>query len=79
LPARAIENLAYSIGVNRVGIDGNDIAYNGHSAAFDFKGEKIIDLGENELISILTLSAENLETYRSKFPAWRDADSFQIL
>lgn len=79
LPARAIENLVYSIGVNRVGIDGNDIAYNGHSAAYDFKGEKILDLAETESIQILTLSAENLETYRSKFPAWRDADSFQIL
>jgi predicted amidohydrolase len=79
LPARAIENLAYSIGVNRVGVDGNGIAYNGHSAAYDFKGEKIIDLSENESIAILTLSAQNLEDYRSKFPAWRDADSFQIL
>ena len=79
LPARAIENLAYSIGVNRIGIDGNEIAYNGHSAAYDFKGEKMLDLAETDSIQILTLSAENLENYRSKFPAWRDADSFQIL
>lgn len=78
LPARAIENLAYSIGVNRIGEDGNSIPYNGHSAAFDFIGEKLLDLGETESIDIVTLSAKNLEDYRVKFPAWRDADSFEI-
>lgn len=78
LPARAIENLAFSIGVNRVGFDGNGIPYSGHSAAFDFKGEKIADLDELEGIQIVELSASVLEDYRTKFPAWRDADSFQI-
>ena len=78
LPARAIENLAYSIGVNRIGKDGNGIDYQGHSAGYDFKGEKLLDLGEKEGIQILTLSAKTLEEYRSKFPAWRDADSFTI-
>ncbi len=78
LPARAIENLAFSIGVNRVGTDGNGIPYNGHSAAYDFKGEKIADLGEGEGIQTIKLSASVLEDFRSKFPAWRDADSFQI-
>lgn len=78
LPARAIENLAFSLGVNRVGIDGNGIPYSGHSSAFDFKGEKIADLGELEGIQIVEFSASILEDYRTKFPAWRDADSFQI-
>lgn len=79
LPARAIENLSYSIGVNRVGIDGNGILYSGHSAAYDFKGEKIADLAESEEIQIISFSAANLEEYRAKFPAWRDSDSFKIL
>ncbi|MDO8965363.1 amidohydrolase [Algoriphagus sp.] len=79
LPARAIENLSFSIGVNRVGIDGKWITYNGHSAAYNFKGEKILDLAEKEEIQIVSFSANELEVYRSKFPAWRDADSFQIL
>lgn len=79
LPARAIENLSYSIGVNRIGVDGNGIAYNGHSAAFDFKGEKLLGLGEAEGVQILTLSSKSLEEYRTKFPAWRDSDSFEIL
>lgn len=78
LPARAIENLAYSIGVNRVGTDGNGIPYNGHSAAYNFKGEKIADLEESEQIAILSISSSDLEDYRVKFPAWRDSDSFQI-
>ncbi|MFN3999533.1 amidohydrolase [Algoriphagus sp.] len=79
LPARAIENLAYSIGVNRIGVDGKEIEYVGHSAAFDFKGERILDLGETEDIRIVSFSASKLDEYRTKFPAWRDSDSFQIL
>ena len=78
LPARAIENLSYSIGVNRVGTDGNGISYSGHSTAYDFKGEKVMDLGEQEAIEVVTFSAQNLEDYRTKFPAWRDADYFEI-
>lgn len=79
LPARAIENLAFSIGVNRVGTDGNGIEYVGHSAAYDYKGQAIENLGETEEIKIVSFSASDLEEYRKKFPAWRDSDSFQIL
>jgi len=79
LPARAIENLSYAIGVNRVGIDGNQIAYTGHSAAYDFKGERLVDLGEKDRIQVVTLSRSSLEEYRSKFPAWKDADNFTLL
>ena len=39
LSARAIENSAYVIGVNRIGKDGNNIQYNGSSRIFDFKGK----------------------------------------
>lgn len=42
LEARAIENLSYCLGLNRVGIDGKRIAYNGHSAAYNPKGERLI-------------------------------------
>ena len=79
LPARAIENLSYCLGVNRVGIDGNQIAYTGHSAAYDFKGERLVDLGEKDQIQVVTLSRSALEEYRSKFPAWKDADNFTLL
>ncbi len=79
LPARAIENLSYCLGVNRVGIDGNQIAYTGHSAAYDFKGERLVDLGEKDQIQVVSLSRSSLEEYRSKFPAWKDADNFTLL
>ena len=79
LPARAIENLSYCLGVNRVGIDGNQIAYTGHSAAYDFKGERLVDLGEKDQIQVVSLSRSSLEEYRSKFPAWKDADKFTLL
>ncbi len=76
LPARAIENLSYSIGVNRVGVDGNQIPYNGHSGVYNFKGEKMLDLGEQDQVQVISLDSKALEEYRSKFPAWKDADPF---
>lgn len=78
LPARAIENLAYSIGVNRVGLDGNDVPYCGHSAVFDFKGTRLMDLGEEESKGVITLDGDSLVEYRKKFPAWMDSDRFSI-
>ncbi|MCE7058110.1 amidohydrolase [Algoriphagus sp. AGSA1] len=78
LPARAIENLAYSIGVNRIGEDGNGIPYNGHSAAYDYKGTQLRFLEEREQISLVTLDSKSLESFREKFPAWMDADGFVI-
>lgn len=78
LPARAIENLAYSIGVNRVGVDGNGVAYNGHSAAYDFSGAQICAMQEYDQVQIITLDATQLRDHRAKFPAWMDADDFKI-
>lgn len=78
LPARAIENLSYSLGVNRIGKDGNGIDYIGGSAVFDFKGENLLDLENNEKIGQVTLDYEALKRYREKFPAWRDRDDFQV-
>jgi predicted amidohydrolase len=79
LPARAIENVSYSLGVNRIGVDGNGISYTGHSAVYDFKGSKIFDLAEMEIIKVVKLEADDLDTYRKKFPVWMDSDSFRIL
>lgn len=78
LKARAVENLAYAAGLNRVGEDGNDVAYNGHSAVIDFKGTAITELGEKESMVTVQLSAEELARYRKKFPAYLDADQFAI-
>ena len=78
LPARAIENLAYSIGVNRVGTDGNGINYNGHSAVYNYKGNRLLDLEEKDQIQIIQLDGKALDEFRAKFPAWKDADEFTI-
>lgn len=78
LPARAIENLSYSLGVNRVADDGNGVKYNGHSAVYDYKGNQLEFMGERETITLVRLDAGELDTFREKFPAWMDSDDFLI-
>lgn len=77
LKARAIENVSYSIGVNRVGTDGNGIEYNGHSAAYSPKGETLA-YSETEEIITLTLDRKALDEFRTKFPAHLDSDAFKF-
>lgn len=78
LKARAIENLSYTVGVNRTGPDGNGILYNGHSAVLNPRGETIYAAGEKEEIKTLTLDHQLLLSHRSRFPAYLDADDFII-
>jgi len=78
LKARAIENIAYVAGANRVGIDGLDIAYNGASASIDFKGEVLWEEEAKEVWGITTWNADALMKFREKFPTWKDADQFNI-
>jgi predicted amidohydrolase len=78
LRARAVENLAYCVGVNRVGVDGNDVAYAGDSAVIDTLGAPLIDLGAQEQVATVTLDPAPLLNYRERFPAWMDADAFRI-
>jgi len=76
LQARAIENQAYSIGVNRVGTDAKGNEYNGNSAAYDFKGNPIVKIenGEEKIVNII-LEKAPLEDFRTKFPIHLDADT----
>lgn len=79
LAARAIENMAYVCGVNRVGIDGMGFVYRGDSMVFSPKGKKLADAGKREEITrTCTLSRTDLDELRTKFPAWKDADAFSI-
>ncbi len=78
LQARAIENLAYVIGVNRVGADANDLAYAGDSLLVDFKGGLALDLKAEDQILTAELSASELADFRAKFPAHLDADLFSL-
>lgn len=78
LRARAIENLSYVVGVNRVGRDGNDLDYAGDSAVIDPLGEPQIELGSQVQVVTTTLSGSLLFAHRERFPAWMDADDFVI-
>lgn len=78
LKARAIENLSYVCGVNCMGTDINGYEYDGSSLAFDFKGKDITMRNENSPFCYASLSYEKLEQFRTKFPAWKDADNFLL-
>ena len=71
LMARAIENQAYVIGVNRCG-DDPKLHYAGRSQIIDPRGEILADGGSEEGIISAALDLESLETYRRDFPALAD-------
>jgi len=80
LKARAIENMSYCIGVNRVGLDANGYEYNGHSACYDALGElQSIPEFEAEFIQTITISKAHLERSRSKLKFLDDKDDFTLL
>lgn len=75
LAARAIENEAYVIGVNCVGVDGLNIDYEGDSRAVDYAGGVIASCaaGESSVV-FATLSYAALERFRRRWPFYLDAD-----
>ena len=78
LRARAIENLAYVVGVNRVGADGHGIAHSGDSAAIDFLGQPLAEAGDDAALVQVELRSGPLAAFRQKFPAHLDADRFTL-
>lgn len=79
LKARAIENEAYVCGVDCSGTDNNGFNYDGSSACIDFKGKDISMRSESSPLVYASLSREALDRFRTKFPAWRDADKFTLV
>jgi omega-amidase len=79
LQARAIENQSFCIGVNRVGKDGMGLDYSGNSAVIDFKGNQLFYQKDSEAIHNQILNKKELEDFRNKFPAYLDADEFEII
>ncbi len=79
LPARAVENLCYVAGLNRVGMDGNGLHYSGDSAVLDFLGQPLGVSKDEEGILTTTLSSAELLAYRTRFPAMLDADAFSMV
>jgi omega-amidase len=78
LRARAIENQAFVVGVNRSGPDGKGVAYPGDSAAIDYLGRTLVSLGDAAGVATTVLDAAALADFRAKFPAHLDADRFTL-
>lgn len=77
LVARAIENQAYCLGVNRTGTDGNGISYHGDSAMVTPRGHAEF-FGIGEKVQTFTLDYSSLHNFRRVFPVLNDRDEFQI-
>jgi len=79
LRARAIENQAYVVGINRIGNDGNNVPHDGLSDIMNFTGDSLRSADYNSPDVLRTsLSYENLLLFRKNFPAGLDADAFEL-
>ena len=78
LRARAIENQAYAIGVNRIGTEPG-LEYVGDSAIIDFYGRESVDMAAREGVEVAVLDMEALGAFRERFNVGRDADEFVIV
>ncbi|MBL0340754.1 MAG: amidohydrolase [Bacteroidetes bacterium] len=80
LIARAIENQCFVAGLNRIGMDGNNILHSGDSVALDPLGMSISTIKANkESVETCTLKYKQLEELRASFPVLKDADKFKII
>ncbi|MBT8262011.1 MAG: amidohydrolase [Bacteroidia bacterium] len=77
LKARAIENMAYCLGVNRIGEDQNGYEYNGHSACYDPLGEKLAFSSREEVLFV-KINKAHLREVRDKLRFLNDRDSFTL-
>ena len=78
LKARAIENVSYVVGVNRIGEDASGHNYVGHSQVVNCLGEYVVEPQESEAIFIVTLDKSKLSEIRQKFAFLNDKDTFEI-
>jgi predicted amidohydrolase len=78
LPARAVENQSWCIGVNRVGMDGAGLTYDGDSALIDPKGHAEF-FGNRDQLRIFEISFQELMDFRKKFPVLKDRDEFKLI
>jgi omega-amidase len=79
LRARAVENMCYTIGVNRIGTDNNNHKYIGHSQVVDFLGEYVLEPQEADAVFIVELDKAKLLETREKLTFLIDRDTFEII
>ncbi|MEZ5017711.1 MAG: amidohydrolase [Flavipsychrobacter sp.] len=78
LQARAIENMSYVIGVNRVGEDGNGINHSGDSSVFSPLGEQLWQVSNKPICATITIDKQQIIEARERFPFLDDADNFMV-
>lgn len=78
IKARSVENMCYTIGVNRNGVDNANLEYVGHSQAVDFLGNYILEPQEAEGVFIVEFDKEKMNNARNKLGFLNDRDSFEI-
>jgi predicted amidohydrolase len=78
LKARSIENMCYTIGVNRIGFDNNNFEHVGHSQTVDFIGNYVLEPQETEGVFIVELNKEKLLETRKKLGFLNDRDTFEL-
>ena len=78
LAARAIENMSYTIGVNRIGLDGNNHEYSGQSQVLDALGYTVANAAAQETVIIVDLDKKALDDARQRFNFLNDRDAFTI-
>ncbi len=79
LTARAIENQAYTVGLNRIGIDGKGIEYSGNSVCLDFSGDIVSHAKSEPIINTVALSYRAQQRFRDQFAFLPDRDIFEII
>ena len=79
LRARAIENVACALGVNRIGRDGLDHEYAGDSALIDARGNYLVEAGDQTGTFTHTLRRDELDDFRARFTALNDGEAFELL
>lgn len=79
IPARAIENQAFVIAVNRVGHDGNEVYHSGDSMCIDPNGKVVYYKPNDEDLYTFSINKEDIISARASFPFLKDADSFKLL
>jgi omega-amidase len=78
LKARSVENMCYTIGVNRIGLDASNFEYVGHSQVVDFLGNYILEPQETEGVFVVDLNKERLLETRKKLGFLNDSDFFEL-
>jgi len=79
LKARAVENMCFAVGVNRVGTDQNPLDYVGHSQVVDYLGNYLVEPQESEGVYIITLDKTKMLETREKLGFLEDQDAYQIV